>query len=54
MDLMFSPEASKNVTSEALARQNSTKTRSLLKVNEHFEMNFNTASASAVVFKRPQ
>lgn len=43
----------KNVMSAAEARQNEAKKRSLHVVNEHFEPNFNAASASAVVFQHP-
>jgi hypothetical protein len=39
-----------NVTSEGEARRNKTKKRSLYMINEHFELNFNAESASAVVF----
>jgi hypothetical protein len=39
--------------SAAKARQNQPKKRSLQVVNEHFEPNFNAASASTVVFQQP-
>jgi hypothetical protein len=42
----------KNVASAAEARKNEAKKRSLHGVNEHFEPNFDDASASAVVFQR--
>jgi hypothetical protein len=42
----------KNVASEAEDRKNEAKKRSLHGVNEHFEPNFDDASASAVVFQR--
>jgi hypothetical protein len=39
-----------NVTSEVEARRNEAKKRSLYMINEHFVLNFNAESASAVVF----
>ncbi|PLX50520.1 MAG: phosphomannomutase [Desulfobulbaceae bacterium] len=42
----------KKVASEAEARKNEAKKRSLHGVNEHFEPNFDDAAASAVVFQR--
>jgi len=42
----------KKVASEAEARKNEAKKRSLHRVNEHFEPSFDDASASAVVFQR--
>jgi ABC-type multidrug transport system fused ATPase/permease subunit len=42
----------KKVASAAEARKNEAKKRSLHGVNEHFELNFDDASASAVVFQR--
>jgi hypothetical protein len=42
----------KKVASAAEARKNEAKKRSLHRVNEHFELNFDDASASAVVFQR--
>ncbi|MEM7494620.1 MAG: BamA/TamA family outer membrane protein [Myxococcota bacterium] len=44
---------SQNVASEGLARQKSSKKRSLLEVNEHFEKIFNEAGASAAVLRQP-
>ncbi|PLX47398.1 MAG: hypothetical protein C0613_14075 [Desulfobulbaceae bacterium] len=40
----------KNVASAAEARKNEAKKRSLHRVNEHFEPNFDDASVNAVVF----
>jgi predicted ATPase len=42
----------KKVASAAEARKNEAKKRSLHGVNEYFEVNFDDASASAVVFQR--
>jgi hypothetical protein len=51
----FSPavfeEALKKVASDGQARRNQLKKRSLHRVNEHFESDFNAAWPSAVVFQ---
>jgi hypothetical protein len=43
----------KNVFEAADARQKQAKKRSLCVINEHFELVFNTAAATQIVFQRP-